>query len=49
MNGPAPIHFAAYAAHPHHQGEVDYHDFHRSLIAELRTAVPYKTMVPVNL
>jgi len=24
--------------HPRHQGEVDYHDFRRSLIAELRTA-----------
>jgi hypothetical protein len=36
-----------FADHPRHQGEVDYHDFRRSLIAELR-AVPHRTTVPVN-
>ena len=37
-----------FADHPRHQGEVDYHDFRRSLIAELRTAVPHRTIVPTN-
>jgi cation diffusion facilitator CzcD-associated flavoprotein CzcO len=37
-----------FADHPRHQGEVDHHDFRRSLIAELRTAVPHRTIVPTN-
>ena len=37
-----------FADHPRHQGEVDYHDFRRSLIAELRTAVPHRTIIPAN-